>query len=291
MFNWTKWRKSTGKFSHRKVHRQDHPRQSSFRPRLELLEKRELLYAGALDQSFGVHGIVLDSTFPYPRGGAVGLQTDGKILVAGTTYSPTTRYDFVLERFNSDGSPDTSFGSAGTVRTDLVSGSNDEANCIAIQSDGRILVAGSSQLAGATYVSSAIVRYNADGTLDTTFDGGMVFNNFADVGGAGDAEIKSIALQPDGEIVAAGDFFRRLTTRDREFALARYNPDGTLDTTFGTQFSIGPFTIGTGEVLTDFSFSSGTHDAGANSVAIQSDGRIVAAGFALGTSGFALARY
>jgi uncharacterized delta-60 repeat protein len=294
MLNWIKRRKTTSKLSGRKGHRQDRPKPSSFRPHLEPLEKRELLYAGALDQAFGVHGIVLDSTFSNPSGGAVALQADGRILVVGTTYSTTTRRDFVLERFNSDGSPDASFGAGGTVRTDLTTGSDDLANCIGLQADGKILVAGRSQLSGATYASSVIVRYNTDGTLDTTFNGGIVFDNFADIAPPGDVEIKGIALQADGEIVVAGDYFRRLTTLDREFASARYNPDGTLDTTFGTQISIGPFTIGTGEVLTDFNFSSGTHDSEANSVAIQSDGRIVAAGFAFASSGpggFALARY
>jgi uncharacterized delta-60 repeat protein len=185
------------------------------------------------------------------------------------------------------------------VQTDLASGSDDVANAIAIQADGKILVAGTSLAAGiplssfpATLpYSSVIVRYNPDGTLDTTFNGGMVSNNFGDLGGAGFSEINSIALQTDGRIVVAGSKF---TSGNEEFALARYNPDGTLDYTFGTQFSLGPFSFGTGEVLTDFKFVSGSRFASANSLAIQSDGRIVAAGSFRGGAGhfgFALARY
>ncbi len=105
MFNWIKRRKATGKLFRRKGHRQDRPRQTSFRPRLEPLEKRELLYAGALDQSFGFHGMVLDSTFD-AAWGWVALQADGKILWAGASSAP----DLALKRFNPDGTRDSSFG-------------------------------------------------------------------------------------------------------------------------------------------------------------------------------------
>src|SRR6266851_2729048 len=293
MFNWIKRRKTTGKLSRRKGHRQDRPRQPSFRPRLEPLEKRELLYAGALDQGFGTHGIVIDSTFPVPSGGVVAIQADGKILLAGTTYSHTILPDFVLERYNSDGSLDTTFGTGGTVETDIASGSFDVANSIAVQADGKILVAGTSGTEPNN--SFAIVRYNPDGTLDTTFNGGIARTNFADIGGLGTSVINSIAFQSDGKISAAGCFISS-STGTWEFALARFDSDGTLDTTFGIQFSIGHFTIGTGEILTDFNFPLGgiDHRSQVNSVAIQSDGRIVAAGTETDLEGhgvFALARY
>jgi uncharacterized delta-60 repeat protein len=260
---------------------------------LEPLEKRELLYAGGLDQGFGFHGMVLDSTFSNPFGGAVALQADGKILLAGTAYTPSAD-TFVLERYNADGSLDSSFGAGGTVQSYF--GSNqDIANSVAVQVDGKILVAGSGRMAGFPTGNSFfdIVRYNADGSLDTTFNSGRVLTTFSDVGGAGNSEIESITLQPDGKIVAAGYFEN--STGNSQFALARYNPDGTLDTTFGTQYSIGPFSFGTGEVLTDFNYGKiATRKAEASSVAIESDGRIVAAGRAYDRTGnfqFALARY
>src|SRR5262249_23664507 len=98
MFNWIKPRKTTGKLSRRNAGQQNRPRQSSFRPRLEPLEERLLLYAGALDQGFGFHGSVLDSTFPSVENGVIALQADGKIVLAGTVQR-TYQDDFVLERF------------------------------------------------------------------------------------------------------------------------------------------------------------------------------------------------
>jgi uncharacterized delta-60 repeat protein len=285
MFNWIKRRRTSGKFSHRKTQRQDRPRQSTFRPRLEPLEERVLMYAGALDQSFGSHGTVLDSTFNAGEGGVIALQTDGKIVLAGTTLRTT---QLVLERFNSDGGLDISFGTSGTV---LLPGAT-LVTCIAIQSDGKIVVGGISG-------SGLLVRYNPDGTLDTTFNAGgsfpgIVYSDFTDIGPGYDL-FNSITLQPDGKIVAAGDFLPSGGFPiGREFALARYNPDGTLDTTFGTQISIGGFTTRTGEVVSDFPLGSFDHSAAANAVAIQSNGRIVAAGYAGmpdGSLAMALARY
>jgi uncharacterized delta-60 repeat protein len=252
---------------------------------LEPLEERVLMYAGALDQGFGFHGSVLDSTFNAGEGGVIALQTDGKIVLTGAVARTS---NLVLERFNSDGSLDVSFGTSGTV---MLPGST-EVNCIAIQSDGKIVVGGNSG-------SGLLVRYNPDGTLDTTFNAGgsipgIVYSNFADIGPGYDL-FNSITLQPDGKIVVAGDFLPSGGFPiGREFALARYNPDGTLDTTFGTQISIGGFTTRTGEVVSDFPLGSFDHSAAVNAVAIQSNGRIVAAGYAGmpdGSVAMALARY
>jgi uncharacterized delta-60 repeat protein len=286
MFNWIKRRKTISKF--RKTDWQDRPGQSTFRPRLEPLEERMLLYAGALDQGFGLHGLVLDSPFNALEGGTVSLQSDGKILLAGSANS--TPYEifadqFILERYNPDGTPDSSFGTGGKVETHLAPFSVDEADSIAVQADGKILVAGGSFVPGGTTVSFAIVRYNSDGTLDPTFNGGIVLTDFTDTGADG-ARVSSIAVQSDGKIVAAGT--GGTSTGASKFALARYNADGTLDSTFGR---------GTGKVLTDFNFNFGltaTEFADVNSVTVQSDGRIVLAGSARDSGGhqaFALARY
>ena len=164
------------------------------------------------------------------------------------------------------GDLDTTFDSDGKVTTDF-GGPFDRASSVAIQADRRIVAAGVSGdgVGGNDFV---LARYKRDGTLDTDFDtDGKVTTDF----GSRFEEASSVIIQPDGKIVAAGtsgDF--SLT----DFALARYNSDGSLDTSFDTD----------GKVTTDF----GSFDQ-ALGVAIQPNGRIVAAGFS--QPDFALARY
>src|SRR5262249_4024029 len=151
----------------------------------------------------------------------------------------------------SDGSLDSSFGSGGEVTTSFKGQAI--ATAEAIQNDGKIVLVGETQ--GANGDDFALARYNPDGSLDTTFGtGGKVTTDFA---GADDAF--SVAIQSDGKIVVAGSSQQNT---GEDFALARYNSDGTLDTSFGAG----------GEVLTAIA-------GGANGVAIQADGKIVAAGF------------
>jgi uncharacterized delta-60 repeat protein len=167
------------------------------------------------------------------------------------------------------GDLDTTFGGGdGKVATNYTS-DNDLGLSVAIQPDGKIVVAGRAGGAGGQF---AVIRYNPDGTLDTTFSGdGKVATNFT----RGDDWAAGVALQADGKIVVAG----RAAGSNPMFALARYNADGTLDTTFDLD----------GRLRTDF---SGGRDAGWD-VAIQSDGKIVAAGYASGRGAgrWALARY
>jgi uncharacterized delta-60 repeat protein len=149
----------------------------------------------------------------------------------------------------------------------------DEAYAIAIQLDGKIVAAGVSWN-GAKY-DFALARYNTDGSLDTSFDSdGKLTTAF----GTGHDAAHAIAIQSDGKIVAVG---YSANGTDDDFALARYNTDGSLDTSFGTD---GKLTTAIG---------AGHDDA--NAIAIQSDGKIVAAGYSLnGNSGnfdFALVRY
>ncbi|MEJ7623011.1 MAG: hypothetical protein WKF34_03380 [Pyrinomonadaceae bacterium] len=214
---------------------------------------------GTLDTSFGGTGkvvtVVGSSSFAY----AVAIQADGKIVVAGTSYTSANE-DFTVVRYNADGSLDTSFGGTGKVVTQ-VGGSCDFASSVAIQADGKIVVAGQSYNgvgdcnAGTNF---AVVRYNTNGTLDTTFNGtGKVVTPIGNGSSA-----SSVAIQADGRIVAAGYSSSFGATYD--FAVVRYNADGTLDTSFN----------GTGKVATPIG-SSGDF---ARSVAIQSDGKIVAAG-------------
>jgi uncharacterized delta-60 repeat protein len=221
---------------------------------------------GSLDTSFDVDGkVATDFGGSGEYASAVAIESDGKIVVAGYSIG-----SFALARYNSNGSLDTTFDGDGKVTT-AVGGFNDYANSVAIQSDGKIVVAGSSYN-GSSH-DFALVRYNSNGSLDTTFDGdGKVTTTV----GSGDDEAHSVAIQSDGKIVVAGHSWNGI---NRSFALARYNSNGSLDTTFD----------GDGKVTT----AVGTSDDRAFSVAIQSDGKIVVAGYSLNYSSFdfALVRY
>jgi uncharacterized delta-60 repeat protein len=171
------------------------------------------------------------------------------------------------------GDLDPTFGSGGKVTTDF--GGNETAWGLAVQPDGRAVVAGERFDTGPSD-DFVLARYTVSGALDPTFDGdGKVTTDFGGkADGAGD-----VAIQRDGRIVAVGSGFPA-AVGPLDFALARYNRDGTLDGTFGAG----------GRVLTTFEPNS---IDGANAVVIQSDGRIVAAGRTRRgpTSEFAVARY
>lgn len=192
----------------------------------------------------------------HDRAYAVAMQSDGKIVVAGDTYSDNNGWSFALARYNSNGGLDTSFGGSGKVLTNLGAG----ARAVAIQSDGKIIVAGISYIQPEYFV---LVRYTSSGSLDTSFGtGGIVQTS---MGGG----VTSVAIQNDKKIVAAGYSYNGY---GYDFALARYDINGRLDGTFG---------LGTGKVFTPIGGMGG----GASSVAIQSNGNIVVAG------GFYLIRY
>jgi uncharacterized delta-60 repeat protein len=212
---------------------------------------------GDLDPTFdtdGKSGVGLAPGSDF--GNAVAIQADGKIVLAGHGTGGTG--DMIVLRFNTDGSPDTSFGTGGFVVTDF-SGASDRANAVAIQADGKIVAAGSSD----TFF--ALVRYNPDGTLDTSFGEFGDGKVRTDVSGGGAAQVNGIAIQSDQKIVVAGRSGDQLAST-LDFAVLRYNTDGTLDTSFGA---------GGG---TNVDFFSGNDAAFA--LLIQADGKIVAAGSA-----------
>jgi uncharacterized delta-60 repeat protein len=229
---------------------------------------------GTLDPSFGTGGkVTTDFGSPYEVATSVAVQPDGKIVVAGGSVIGDLS-DFALARYDTDGTLDTGFGAGGKVLTDF--GVSAQAYSVAVEPDGRIVVAGEANIDGNN--DFELVRYNSDGTLDTTFgSGGKVSTEFGLLEqGFSYALGYSLALQPDGKIVVSGEAFMG---DGSDFALARYNNDGTLDASFGTG----------GKVTTNV---GGRRDA-AFSVAIQPDGTIIVAGLAnIGRgSGFALARY
>jgi uncharacterized delta-60 repeat protein len=228
---------------------------------------------GSLDTSFDGDGKVTTFSLLHGIANSVALQADGKIVAAGTVWNSTANGDmaFALARYNADGSLDTSFNGTGTVTTGF--GSFTTGNSVAVGADGRIVVAGSTGYAGARV---AIACYNPDGSLDITFDGdGKLTTGFRS--GAGSAY--GVAVQADDKIVIAGNDNYFGAQYPHNFRLARLNADGSLDTSFG----------GTGEVTTSFE----TSENDALSVAVQADGKIVAAGYTgyEGAFNFAVARY
>ncbi len=237
---------------------------------------------GDLDVTFGQSGRVttdFDSAdascqaAPVPCAVAHGIarQSDGKLVAVGSVRGPQG-FDFAVARYNPDGSPDTTFGTGGVTTWDLSEA--DVANAVAILPDGKILVAGSATFRG-DVPRVALLRFNANGTIDPTFGGaaggGIVYVPTG-VGGA-----NAMALQPDGKIVVAGGHqvgFEPING----FAIARYLPDGTLDTAFGTG----------GTAAASF----GEAGSQAHALVIQRSGRIVAAGVGPDPEhGFALAGF
>jgi uncharacterized delta-60 repeat protein len=217
---------------------------------------------GSLDASFGTGGAVLTPFGIAPRVADIAIQQDGRIVVAGNIPGATGLSDIALVRYNSDGSLDLSFDGDGTVTTDL--GGQEEATGVAIQADGRIVVSATILASLSSFnFDFAVVRYNVDGSLDTSFDGdGVAITDIsvADTAGAG------VVVQSDGKIVVGG------TTAGlggpQDLALVRYNADGSLDATFGTN----------GITVLDF---SGTFEFG-TSLALQADDKIVLGGTASG---------
>src|SRR5256886_2972621 len=216
---------------------------------------------GTLDATFGNGGKVI--TVANVRESAAGLLIlpDGKIMTCGSIDLPNSQdTSFVLLRFNSDGSVDSTFGNGGTVTTNI-NNDNDRAYALARQSDGKIVAAGkrgiqfypTEQRKG----NVALARYNPDGSLDATFgNGGIVVNDF---GQGLESYALEVIIQPDGKIIIAGE-------SSYEFLVARYNSDGTLDTTFG----------GDGFALVNF---SSNWDHGRDAV-LQADGKIILVGIA-----------
>ncbi|MDG2307000.1 MAG: hypothetical protein P8R42_20605 [Candidatus Binatia bacterium] len=205
---------------------------------------------GRLDSSFGDGGVVRPDLDGESGGAfAIAVQDGGAIVVAGRLGK-----DLGALRFGPDGTLDDDFGDGGVVRVDVESG-HDIARAIALQPDGRILLAGTSaRLAGADFV---LARLDAEGNLDRTFAQTGVRRT--DLGGIESGH--AVALLVDGRIIVAGHV---LTDEGSDLALAAHLADGTLDRSFGDG----------GRVRTDLQ----SRGDGALALALQSDGRLLAAG-------------
>jgi uncharacterized delta-60 repeat protein len=221
---------------------------------------------GSLDTTFDGDGRVVVQIGVEFNCSDTALQSDGKIVVVGYIHIGSV-YNFAVFRYNSDGSPDTSFDGDGRKISAFIN--SDFAYAVAIQTDGKIVVCGN---VGDEF---AVARYNSNGSLDSTFDGdGWVATDFF----GGPDHSRAIAIQTDGKIVVAGNGRTASGSTLNDFAVARYNTDGSLDTTFD----------GDGKVLTDIL----ANNDNAQDVVIQPDGKIIVGGSAWGNNDqFGLARY
>jgi uncharacterized delta-60 repeat protein len=223
--------------------------------------RSEAISNGRLDSSFGSNGKVVTDFGDTDGATAVALDANDGIVVVGRSGN-----DLLLARYSSEGVLDTTFGIAGTGKVTTDFGSTDAAFAVAIQANGRIVVAGRTGVVGSDF---ALARYLPNGSLDTTFGGPLAFNNTGKVttsfGGTERAD--GVAVQADGMIVAIGTFTDKLGVSS--FAVARYKTNGVLDTTFS----------GTGKLTTSFEVAAGCPADSAHAVAIQkNNGRIVVAG-------------
>lgn len=231
-----------------------------------------------LDPTFGNNGKVI-TAFGTADDLALrlALQPDGKIIVVGVAGDSSFNSDFAVARYNSNGTLDTSFDGDGKV-TDDINGDEDSANTVALQPDGKIVVAGQAVDGFFGDADFAITRYNSNGSIDTGFDvDGLVTQdfdfNFDEATGA--------VIQPDGRIIVAGT--ARISGSgfsDDDFAVVRLNSNGSLDSSFGSN----------GTVETDF----GPGDDSVTKALLQSDGKLLVVGAAenaFGDEDFAIARY
>lgn len=202
-----------------------------------------LAESGELDRTFSRDGkVITDFAGAGDSAGAVAILSDDKILAVGSASTGGSSL-VAFVRYEENGRLDSTFGTHGKVVTSVQGGASD----LAVQADGDLVVA----------IGYGVARFKPDGSIDQTFGD----NGIARAEGV---EMSRLDLQPDNKIVAAGSIAQHRTGGFTDFAVARFNPDGTLDPTFS----------GNGVVATDF---VGFGDA-ASSVALQTDGKIVAGG-------------
>ncbi len=220
---------------------------------------------GSIDTSFGTGGHTIVDFGGDDHVEAQARQSDGKIILAGDSTAGMSGHNFAAARLNPDGSVDSTFGAGGKVVLDF--GGDDGADAVALQPDGKVLLAGSTT-AGASGGDFALARLNSDGSLDASFGTGGKAT--VDFGGADVAF--GLALQPDGSVILAGG--TASTTDAEQFAIARLTSAGVLDSSFGaggkTRIDFGGVSVGRG-------------------VALQANGDILVGGIA-GANQFAAAR-
>jgi uncharacterized delta-60 repeat protein len=226
---------------------------------------------GSLDPSFGGTGkVTINFAALDDYGHAVAIQNDGKIVGVGQA-DVGGDFNWALIRLNTNGSLDGTFGVGGKVTTNM-GDAQDSANDVAIQTDGKIVVVGNAATTGGS-ANFIIARYSSTGVLDAAF--GTAGITSTNVSGTGNNIANSVAIQSDGKIVVVG------LSGGNRFGVVRYTTSGVLDGSFGSG----------GIVITDVS-GSGAFSI-ATDVVIQTDGKIVVAGYTTlgGVLTFAVARY
>jgi uncharacterized delta-60 repeat protein len=213
---------------------------------------------GVPDSTFGTDGETLTSINDLDYGTCVAAQSDGKIVVGGYSWNGTDD-DFAIVRYYANGKVDRTFGKQGIVTTNILY--RDYGESIAVQPDGKILLAGWAANTTNSLIEFAVARYNSDGSLDNTFGtNGIVttapglYNNLGE----------ALELQPDGKILIAGKC--DMGTGSLMYTVVRFNTDGSMDNTFG----------GSGKAITQFGSLGG-----ANAITLQADGKIIISGNSL----------
>ncbi len=213
---------------------------------------------GSLDTTFdgdGVASVVIAGGTGF--GNALAISTSDKIVIAGSTVGAMST-DFALARFNDDGSLDTTFDVDGKLTTAVDAMKTDIAYGVVVAPSGKIIAVGEDDFTnGGSGSGWAIVRYNDDGSLDTTFDGDGI-KTLTPSGNRN--QLRAVALQPDGKIVAAGS----VSPSEFDVGVVRLNDDGSLDTSFDGDGIASPRIMGSQEI--------------GRALAIQPDGKIVVAG-------------
>jgi uncharacterized delta-60 repeat protein len=216
------------------------------------LAQARLSATGGLDINFGSLGIDEENLGGTEFGFGAALQDDGKVITVGST---SLGSDIALSRINGDGSADTTVENNGAISLSV--GGSDVGRAVTVLPDGKVLVAGG----GGPGNDMFVLKLNSDLTSDTSF--GNKGSTLVDFGGVDDA--RAIAVQANGKIVIAGS-----TTNGGDMAVARLQPGGALDTTFGNG---GKRTIDFGRTDTAYG------------VALQKDGKIVLGGTTAGGTG------
>lgn len=235
------------------------------------------LRSGSLDRSFNETGIVTETgaagAKTLDQGSCIKVNADGKIFVAGGSMNPDGNSDIAIWSFNEDGRLNTLFGGTGVVTHDNTAGgnANDVAYSLVIDSTGRILVTGASVNAQGLF-DMVILRYLADGTLDTSFNNTGIVVDSGAAGGKGFDQGRGITLDSSGRIMITG--YSTNPAGGKDMVLWRFNTDGTPDTTFNN----------TGYVVSTGTAGGGGPDKGLG-VAVDASGKILVTGWSTNGDG------